>query len=94
MLPLSLLVCLCLRRTAPPPRVQARGQGPPSNPFAGQRNPFKLAGAKQGTLLRSFQGDHWEPNSGMRHGVLSESADCAPETSRASLYMLETPPPL
>lgn len=57
---------------------------------AGNRNPSKLAQAKQGIFLKSLQGNHWERNSGKYHWSLSRNNDCVPEICQASLYLLKT----
>lgn len=57
--------------------------------LAGNRNTSKLAQAKQGILFKSFQGNHWELNSGKYNWILSRNNDCVPEIWQASLYVLK-----
>lgn len=57
--------------------------------IADNRNPSKLVQAKQGILFKSFQGNHWELNSGKYNWVLSRNNDCIPEICQASLYLLK-----
>lgn len=47
--------------------------------LAGNRNPFKLAQARQELFFKSFQGNPWEHNSGKYNWVLSRNNDCGPE---------------